>query len=124
MTNTATKDLTEYSPAQAAEHAIKWCADNKGWERICDIEGGSDHLYCTWEELPSKTRNSWVEDYGRHSAEPAWREFGRGICKVPCGFVTGKGEFYSWENQNNIPIFHNIMMVFKTGDLGKWRKRN
>jgi len=106
-----------YSPEQAAELAIKWCKENQGWQRICDIEGGSDHLYLIWDELPKKVRKSWEDDYGRYSAKSAWLEFGRAECKVPRGFVTGKGEFYSWEDQNKIPAFHNIMMVFKTDEL-------
>jgi hypothetical protein len=105
-----------YSPEQASALAIKWCEENKGWQRICDIEGGSDHLYQTWEELPQKVKKSWGGDY-RDEGKNAWEEFGVKKCKVPCGFVTGKGEFYSWQDQDKIPFGHNIMMVFKTDDL-------
>jgi len=106
-----------YSPEQAAIHAIIWCQNNPGWQRICDIEGGSERLYPTWEELPNKIRKSWEDDYGRYAAETAWSEFGRKKCKVPYGFVTGKGEFYSSENQHLMPIEHSCMMVFKTSEL-------
>jgi hypothetical protein len=105
-----------YSPDQASKHAIKWCQDNPGWERICDIKN-SDRLYLTWQDLTKKAKKFWEEEYGRHSAESAWQEFGTAICKVSRGFVTGKGEFYTWENQEQIPFGHNLMMVFKMDEL-------
>jgi hypothetical protein len=33
--------------------------------------------------------------------------------KVPTGFISGAGFFY--DNALDVPAFHNLMMVFKTG---------
>ena len=104
--------METYTTEQAAQRALEWCEANKGWKRICDIHD-SDFLYKTWEELPKKIRQHWISQYGKYSAENAWREFGEAYCKVPNGFISGKGEFY--ENALDIPKFQNLMMVFKVG---------
>jgi hypothetical protein len=100
-------DGEHYSAQLAAEHAVSWCAAHPGWQRICDIED-VNALYKTYAELSSQDRRYWE----RHGGEVLWLEFGRKPCKVPHGFVTGKGEFY-W-NILEVPIFHNIMTVYKT----------
>lgn len=102
-----------FTTEQASNHAKIWCANHRGWQRICDIED-SDALYKTWDELPAKVRKEWEAHYG-NSGEAAWLEFGRKPCKVPNGFITGKGEFY--ENVLDVPILHNLMMVFQTSKL-------
>lgn len=102
--------METYTTEQAAEKAIEWCANHPGWKRICDIEN-SDSLYKVWEELSEKARKSWINEYGEYSAESAWREFGERPCKVPYGFVTGKGEFY--RKILDVPLHHNIMTVYK-----------
>jgi len=99
-----------YTPKQASQQAVEWCKGHSGWKRICDIED-SDSLYKTWDELSERDRNSWIADYGSYSAEAAWREFGRRPCKVPYGFISGKGEFY--KNVLQVPTLHNLMMIFK-----------
>ncbi|MCO1599855.1 hypothetical protein [Desulfosporosinus nitroreducens] len=111
-------DQESYTTEQASEHAKKWCSQHKGWKRICDIED-SDALYKTWDELPVKVRKEWESHYG-YSAENAWLEFGRKPCKVPKGFITGKGEFY--ENVLDVPPWHNLMMVFQTSKLKSVKK--
>ncbi|MBL5772725.1 hypothetical protein HV436_18535 [Bacillus sporothermodurans] len=105
-------NLETYTTDQAAQKALEWCEVNKGWKRICDIED-SDSLYKTWDELPKKIKNYWIKAYGEYSAESAWKEFGESYCKFPKGFITGKGEFY--ENVLDVPLYHNLMMVFKVG---------
>jgi len=105
-----------YSPEQAALHAQRFCEENPGWKRICDISD-SDSLYLTWEELPKKIRNSWIRDYGEYSAESAWREFGQAKCKVQFGHVSGKGDFYPNYEFVKAPIGHNGMMVFKVDEI-------
>jgi len=107
------EERESYTTEQAAEHAKKWCARHRGWQRICDIED-SDALYKNWDELSTKERAGWEEEY-RSSAEAAWLEFGRKPCKVPSGFITGKGEFY--KDVLQVPIWHNLMMVFQTSRL-------
>lgn len=96
-----------YSVEQASAHAITWCAAHPGWQRICDIDD-CDALYRTYAELSSRDRRYW----DRRGGEASWREWGRRACKVPYGFVTGKGEFY--RDICDVPLFHNVMMVFKT----------
>jgi hypothetical protein len=104
--------METYTPEQASQKAIEWCNANKGWKRICDIED-SDSLYKTFDELPKKVQNYWIDEYGKYNAENAWKEFGESYCKVPTGYVSGKGEFY--ENVLDVPRHHNLMMVFKVG---------
>ena len=99
-----------FSSDDAANKAIKWCEKHKGWKRICDIKD-SDILYKNWDELNKKVREYWIEEYGKYSAESAWREFGDRPCKVPYGFITGKGEFY--KDVLKVPRLHNLMMIFK-----------
>lgn len=102
--------LENYTALEASNKAIEWCAKHPGWKRICDIED-TDVLYKNWEELPEKVRSSWIREYGEHSAESLWVEFGDSPCKVPFGFVTGKGEFY--KNILDVPLHHNLMTVYK-----------
>jgi hypothetical protein len=109
-----------YSPEQAALKAQRFCEETQGWKRICDIPD-SDSLYLTWEELPKKTRNSWIREYGEYSAESAWREFGQAVCKVPFGHISGKGEFYPNYEFVKAPSGHNGMMIFKIDELKKRR---
>jgi len=99
----------KYTVKQATQHAFLWCQNNPGWKRICDIEN-SDSLYFTWDELPKKIRKQWKKHFGSYAKE-AWEEFGEKPCKVPYGFITGKGEFYN--DVLKVPLNHNLMMVFK-----------
>lgn len=98
-----------YTNEQALQKSLEWCEQHPGWKRMCDIED-TDGLYKTWEELSEKEKKPWVKEY-RSSAEDAWGEFGRRPCKVPFGFVTGKGEFYKSISQ--VPLMHNLMTVYK-----------
>lgn len=108
-----------YTPEQASKLALEWCNKNKGWKRICDI-ADSDRLYKTWEEISAKERNKWISAYGEYSAEAAWKEFGRAPCKVPFGYISGKGEFY--DDILKVPQWHNLMMVFKVGNFAEvWK---
>ena len=97
-----------YTTEQAAAAAVSWCQTHPGWQRICDIDN-SDKLYKTYSELTKRERLGWDQQGG----EPAWREFGYGRCKVPYGFISGLGKFYRCAL--DVPRFHNLMMVFKTG---------
>jgi len=99
-----------YTAEQASQKALEWCKKHKGWQRICDIEN-SDSLYKTWDELSERIRKTWIEEFGKSCAESAWKEFGARPCKVPYGFITGKGEFYMDVLQ--VPRFHNLMTVYK-----------
>lgn len=101
-----------YTVEQAAQKALEWCEKHPAWKRICDIEN-TDSLYYTFSELPKREQKYWIDTYGEYSAESAWREFGRGKCKVPFGHITGKGEFY--DDILQVPLHHNMMMVFKVG---------
>lgn len=105
-----TDKIETYTTEQASQNAIEWCEKHPGWKRICDIEN-SDSLYKTWDELSDNVKKSWVDEYSKYSAESAWREFGKRPCKVPYGFITGKGEFY--KDVLQVPLYHNLMMVFK-----------
>lgn len=98
-----------YTVEQASARARTWCAAHPGWQRICDVEN-SDALYKTYDELPQRVRRTW----DAHGGEASWKEFGHKPCKVPFGFISGKGEFYS--NVLDVPRFHNLMMIFKTGE--------
>jgi len=100
-----------YTTEQASQRAIEYCEKHKGWKRICDVED-IDKLYYDWNELKQKERDCWINEYGKHSAEDAWREFGKEKCKVKIGFISGKGEFYS--DVLKVPRFHNLMQIFKT----------
>lgn len=102
-----------YTTDEAAEQALAFCKANKGWKRICDLKD-SDALYKTWDELPKKIRKAWVDECGEESAPSAWKEFGDAYCKVPKGYITGKGEFY--ENVLEVPLSHNLMAVYKVGN--------
>lgn len=101
-----------YSFEDALKKSLEWCAKHPGWKRMCDIED-TDSLYKTWEEMPNSIKEQWINEYGEHYAESAWKEFGSKPCKVPYGFVTGKGEFY--KRVSDVPRFHNFVMVFKVG---------
>jgi len=104
-----------YSPEQAALQAKKFCEENQGWKRICDIPD-SDKFYMIWDELPEKTKKYWIEEYGRHHAKNAWLEFGEAKCKVPFGHVSGKGKFYPNYTFAKAPLGENGMMVFKVDE--------
>jgi hypothetical protein len=106
--------LEEFTVGQAALHAIKWCRDNPGWQRICDIED-TDQYYKTFKEMPKKVQNDYIRMYGEYEAEDAWNEFDIAPCKIPKGHISGKGDFYS--DILDVPLFHNSMMVFKTGEV-------
>jgi hypothetical protein len=97
-----------YSVEQAADHAKTWCERHPGWKRICDIEN-TDELYKTFSELSLKERRYWEKNYS--DPEDAWLELGRIPCKVPFGFITGRGDFF--RNITQVTINHNLMMVFK-----------
>jgi hypothetical protein len=99
----------QFTTDQAAEHALKWCKNHPGWQRICDIED-PDTLYEQWGDLSPRIRRAWETEY-RSDAKDAWQEFGTAKCKVPTGFVSGAGFFY--DNLLDVPAFHNSMMVFK-----------
>nr|WP_279088645.1 hypothetical protein [Comamonas thiooxydans] len=99
----------EFTVEQASDHARAWCAAHPGWQRICDV-ANTDALYKTFGELSQRARQTWEARGG----EAAWREFGHRACKVPFGFISGKGEFY--RNVLDVPRFHNLMMIFKTGE--------
>jgi hypothetical protein len=108
-------EAESYTTEQAAALALEWCNKNPGWKRICDIEN-SDDLYKTWHELSEKEQWTWIQEF-RDRAEDAWLEFGRKPCKVPYGFISGKGEFY--KNVLQVPPLHNLMMVFKVDALNR-----
>lgn len=107
-------DLTDAEPMHEKifRIALEWCQKNPGWKRIGDIPD-SDALYKTWEELPQKTRALWEQQYGDHSAESAWCEDGRGVCKVPFGFIGTDGTFYP--QITDVPVNLNSCMVFMVG---------
>ncbi|MGG4106726.1 hypothetical protein AAXB25_22770 [Paenibacillus lautus] len=100
---------------KAAELALKWCEEHTGWKRICDIEGGSDQLYISWGELPTRVKNVWGSDYDESGAKEAWEEFGRKTCKVPHGFIAEDGQFYSTDDFLKLSL--NGMMIFKVSEL-------
>ncbi|WP_332237927.1 hypothetical protein [Sporolactobacillus sp. KGMB 08714] len=103
--------MTEtYTIEEAADKALTWCDKHPGWQRIYDIDD-TGSLYKTWKELSEKVKKPWIEHFGQYSAEAAWREFGDAPCKVPYGFITGKGDFF--RSIIDVPQFHNVMMVFK-----------
>lgn len=98
-----------FNTDQAAQKALEWCKKHEGWKRICDIDD-SDSLYKTWNDLTEKEQEPWIREYGS-SAEGAWGEFARKPCKVPHGYITGKGEFY--KDILQVPLYHNLMTVYK-----------
>ena len=101
------RDGETYSPEQASEHAAHWCAKRPAWVRICDMpEGYCDTLYVQWGELSPAKQVYWGSEY-------AYNEFASKKCKVPEGFISGKGEFF--ESVHDVPLFHNLMMVFRIG---------
>jgi len=63
--------------------------------RICDFpEGYCDTLYVQWHELRATSQARWSSEY-------AYNEFADKRCKVPYGFISGKGEFY--ESVHDVP---------------------
>ena len=94
---------------QAAEKALIWCENHKGWKRICDIKD-SDSLYKKWVDLTKEEKYPWVRDFGI-SADSVWNDNKGDTCKVPYGFISGEGEFY--KDILQVPLFHNLMMIFK-----------
>lgn len=99
----------EYSSVEAAIYALKFCDRHPGWKRICDIKD-HDNLYKNWEELSDRVKRPWIREY-RESAKEVWQECGDRPCKVPYGFISGKGKFY--KKVTDVPILHNLMMIFK-----------
>ena len=108
MTTEQTQGEATFTVEEASERAKSWCAAHPGWQRICDI-ANTDALYKTYAELPQRVQRSWEANGG----EAEWKEFGRAPCKVPKGFISGAGKFY--RDVLDVPRFHNLMMVFKTG---------
>lgn len=100
-----------YSTKDAAEKALEWCSNHKGWIRICDLKDDVSTLYKTWEELSERERKTWIKQFGETSAKDAWEEFGIAPCKVEYGFISGKGEFY--KKVTEVPLYHNLMEVYK-----------
>jgi hypothetical protein len=92
---------------QVLQQSADWCAGNPAWVRICDMpDGYCDALHVQWNELSATQQRRWGSEYG-------YQEFGTKRCKVPYGFVSGKGGFY--ERITDVPLFHNSMMVFRVG---------
>ncbi|WP_052660688.1 hypothetical protein [Paraburkholderia fungorum] len=92
---------------QVLQQSADWCANNPAWIRICDLpDGYSDSLYVRWNELSAAQQRRWGSEFG-------YQEFATKRCKVPCGVVSGKGEFY--ERITDVPLFHNSMAVFRVG---------
>ncbi|WPS85643.1 hypothetical protein SMD22_00865 (plasmid) [Brevibacillus halotolerans] len=104
--------MESYTTEQASQYALEWCNNNQEWKRICDIKN-TNTLYYTFAEIPKKVQKQWIREFGEHSAESAWLESGKKPCKVPYGFITGKGEFY--EDILQVPLHHNMMQVYKVG---------
>jgi hypothetical protein len=100
-----------YTSEEAANKALKWCNSRPTWMRICDINNTA-HLYKKWKEIPLLEQKTWVERY-KVCAQEAWEEFAVKPCRVDFGFISGEGVFYSCINE--VPLMHNIMMVFRVG---------
>ena len=75
---------------RAITAARRWCAENPGWEPICDMES-TDHLYVRWKDLSKKAKASWRYHFGS-SAEAAFAEDTH-PCKVAHGWVDENGVF-------------------------------
>ncbi|MEK3987701.1 hypothetical protein MHB77_30670 [Paenibacillus sp. FSL K6-3166] len=112
MTHIAHEGVNHGMGFKAAELASEWCNSNPGWQRICDIGNGAEHLYVQWEELSAKARREWGDNEFRNAAKEAWEEFGTKKCKVPNGFVAEDGKFYTVNDFLGLSL--NGMMVFKT----------
>lgn len=96
-----------YTFEQVLQQSAEWCAKRPAWMRICDMpDGYSESLYVQWEELRASQKRYWGTEY-------AYNEFSTRRCKVPYGYISGKGEFY--ESNADVPLSHNSMMVFKVG---------
>jgi len=104
-----------YSAEEAASKALKWCNSRPTWMRICDIKD-TEPLYKGWSELPHSEQKPWIERY-KICAQEAWEEFAVKPCKVDHGFISGEGVFYNCINE--VPLMHNIMMVFRVGKEAK-----
>ncbi len=102
-----------YTVQQAADFALQWCRQHQGWMRVCDLpeDVDADDFYTKWEDVPATQREWWLQEYGRQAAKKMWEELGVKTCKIPYGFVSGKGEFF--EEITQVPLNHNSMMVFK-----------
>lgn len=59
----------------------EWQKSNQQWTLICDLPGGTDHLYEQWEELPQKVKMHWIGTY-REGYREMFEEFGTKRCKV------------------------------------------
>jgi len=92
---------------EVLQHSSEWCVKNPAWIRICDLpDGHCESLHVQWTELSATQQRRWGSEY-------SYNEFGDKRCKVPYGFVSGKGEFY--KRITDVPRFHNSMMVFRIG---------
>ena len=111
--------MEHYTVEQAALHALTWCQNHKGWIRICDLPEDFDTMqfYTTWADVPKKEKDAYLKKYGMEYAEQMWESFGVKHCKIPLGFISGKGEFFT--KCTEIP--HNFMMIFK---IDEWRQAN
>ena len=105
--------MEHYTVEQAALHALTWCQNHKGWIRICDLPEDFDTMqfYTTWADVPKKEKDAYLKKYGMEYAEQMWESFGVKHCKIPLGFISGKGEFFT--KCTEIPLYHNSMMIFK-----------
>lgn len=104
----------EYCVNQAAAYALKFCEKYPKWKRICDIEN-QEYLYKVWEELSGKEQEPWINQYGALGAKEAWKEFGHAPCKVQFAFISGAGKFY--KHVTDVPPLHNMMQIYKIGEL-------
>lgn len=95
----------------AHELAAKWCRNNEGWSRICDIED-SDRLTLTWKQLPERVQRLWRRAWPG-TPEEAWRAFGNTPQLHRFGFIADDGKFYS--DIRRVPQGMNSMMVFEVG---------
>ncbi|QTD91789.1 hypothetical protein [Burkholderia anthina] len=96
-----------FSADQAAAHAAAWCKLHPSWIRICDLPPNyTDNFYQQWEELSEGQRRRW-------GTRSMYNEFARKRRKVKEGFISGKGEFF--DGVLDVPLFHNVMMVFRVG---------
>jgi hypothetical protein len=93
----------------ARSQARKWCAENQGWQPICDMDG-TDHLYYGWEDLSKSAKISWRLKYG--DSAPAIYDYQQTACKVATGFIDELGNF-----TKGVPFGVVGMMVFNTGAL-------
>lgn len=98
---------------EACEKSLDWCKNNQGWQRICDIIDSSVYTQ-TWDDLPSKTKKEWKDQFTERHAKDAWEEFGVAKTLVPEKIIGADGKVY-----DNIIEATNakveMMTVLKTG---------